>query len=63
MDKKKNADLKESVLVYLVHTSNTTEEEIPFLIRDLVLLPHDVNTQHEGEDQLVDFKQTSGTIK
>lgn len=44
---------------YLIQATASTEEEIPFIVRDVSSLAHYFATQHEREHQLVLFKQTS----
>ena len=48
------------IIVYLLHSGSSSEEEVPLCVRDLLSLPHDFSTQHEGEHQLVLLKQTPG---
>ena len=46
-----------------IHTCSAAEEEVPFWYRDLLSIPHDLYTHHEGEHKLVDLKQTSVRTK
>ena len=46
-----------------IHTCSAAEEEVPLWYRDLLSIPHDLYTHHEGEHKLVDLKQTSVRTK
>ena len=44
---------------FLIHAASASQEVIPLWHADQVILLHDVNTEHEAEDEFVSLKQTT----